>query len=175
MASARATALMLLVTVLYLLAVQPAASQGLPGSSSSCEAYVPRRVACPAEPFVTSVDDGNIQSEEAAWLAAREKQVMETGEWGKLLASLGVENAEELSKQPPPRMGIALSGGGLRATLNGAGVLAALTNGDAVRLTSAPGSFLPAFHSYGFSALASYLALRIGIGSLLHPPRQGSP
>jgi len=118
----------LLLVALGLSAVTPAAAQ-LGGSP--CEEYIPRRVECPAENFVTRVE-GNILPEEGAWLAAREQYVNATGAWRDYLLGLqlGLTDAE-IAELPPLRMGIALSGGGLRATLNGAGVVAGLTRDDA--------------------------------------------
>jgi len=118
----------LCLAALFCIAAAPSSGQPiLGGESSDCEGYVPIRVDCPSQPFVKSVVQGGLSEEEAAWLVTRQQHVVNSGAWADYLTSLGFTDSEQLPSQPPPRMGIALSGGGLRATLNGAGVVGGLT------------------------------------------------
>ncbi|KAK4208973.1 acyl transferase/acyl hydrolase/lysophospholipase [Rhypophila decipiens] len=103
------------------------------GNSDAPDGYAPAPVQCPeARPTIRPADTLSIQ--ESDWLRARDKNTFEA--MLNVLPRLGVtgldvegylRNLSE-SKGLLPRLGIAMSGGGYRALLNGAGALAAFDN-----------------------------------------------
>lgn len=97
---------------------------GLHQEPYTCDEYSPVGADCPEEPFVRSDVGGGIFPEERDWLAKR--AVVTAPAWSDYIASLSqslpdVDLSAALSS-PAPRLGFAASGGGLRATLNSAGV-----------------------------------------------------
>ncbi|KAM7197000.1 lysophospholipase [Rhypophila sp. PSN 637] len=103
------------------------------GNSDAPDGYAPAPVQCPeTRPTIRPAD--TLSVEESSWLRAREKNTFEA--MLNVLPRLGVTGLDvegylrNLSDSNGllPRLGIAMSGGGYRALLNGAGALAAFYN-----------------------------------------------
>lgn len=145
------------------------------------DGYTPKASSCPStKPAVRSAGTG-LSKSESAWLEARRNQTLPV--MSDFLSSLNIsgfdvagyfKNHSQRSIWSLPNIGIAVSGGGLRATFNGAGGLQAFdsreedSGGFGGLLQSATylsalsgGGWLVGsiFVSYGFSSLALLLTL----------------
>ena len=124
--SMRALAVVLLIA---LWGAAPASSQLAGGRSPfDCERYVPVPDTCPAETFVQEKVGGGLFDDEKQWLEARAAVISSSWEeyLGTIPAKIPDLDVLALVDVNVPRIGLASSGGGLRATLNTAGVVSAL-------------------------------------------------
>ncbi|ORY80202.1 AMP-binding domain-containing protein [Leucosporidium creatinivorum] len=99
--------------------------------------YAPRLVDCPTESLIERTGsplDGSqsLQADEAAYITTRRSQVLPPL-WTTYLANDTGYNVSQLMIEEP-KLGIATSGGGLRASLYGAGTIAALDSRNETNL-----------------------------------------
>jgi lysophospholipase len=105
--------------------------------SSPTGTYAPAFVQCPSTPMLRNVDESGLSQNETLWLAKREDVVYSA--WNQYLQQLnisGLDVNQFLSDNATlGKIGIAYSGGGFRAMLNGAGLFNAMDsrNPDAVK------------------------------------------
>ncbi|GAA5972657.1 hypothetical protein JCM11641_002960 [Rhodosporidiobolus odoratus] len=122
------------------------------GALAQAPSYAPTRVDCPSDPLITRTGNPNngsqtLDSNEQSYLQNRRENVSPTL-WQNYLnddstGSTGYTAMDVVNQQP--KLGLAVSGGGLRASLYGAGTISALDN----RNSSTAGGLLQ---------LADYLA-----------------
>ncbi|KAK6721067.1 hypothetical protein SNK05_004159 [Fusarium graminearum] len=106
---------------------------GLRGAPNAPDGYAPGQISCP-ETRPTIRPAANLSSEESKWLEQRDKNtgaalrdILKRFDIGNLDTDSYLDSI--LSDDDAlPRIGIAISGGGYRAMMNGAGAIAAFDN-----------------------------------------------
>jgi lysophospholipase len=116
---------------------------------SQSASYAPSFVPCPSTPLLRDAgqpQSGNqsLSPKEFDYIQSRETRVL-PGAWRQYLsgkASNTGYNVDRLLRNNPPRIAIAISGGGYRAALFGAGVLSALDQRNQSGVTAGTGGVL---------------------------------
>ena len=103
------------------------------GAPNAPDGYAPGKVSCPeTRPAIRQA--ANLSSEESKWLEQRDKNtgaalrdILKRFDIGNLDTDSYLDNILK-NDDALPRIGIAISGGGYRAMMNGAGAIAAFDN-----------------------------------------------
>ncbi|KAG6980368.1 Lysophospholipase 2 [Fusarium oxysporum f. sp. conglutinans] len=103
------------------------------GAPNAPDGYAPGQVSCPeTRPAIRQAN--NLSNDETTWLEQRDKNTVSALRY--ILKRFNIGNIDTDSYldgivsdgDAPPRIGIAISGGGYRAMMNGAGAIAAFDN-----------------------------------------------
>lgn len=131
--------------------------------------YVPTKVDCPSDVNLTRKADG-LSAQEAKYIASRHTKATES--LRQYLKPLDIKargnssfDVDAFLNQSSPRLAVAAAGGGLRATLTGAGVMAALDN--RVDSSSKVGGFLQATEYMSGLSGGSWLVGHMALSDLI--------
>ncbi|KAI9205197.1 lysophospholipase catalytic domain-containing protein [Polychytrium aggregatum] len=107
--------------------------------------FAPRRVECPSSPIVRQIKgQQTLAVQESDWVAGRETEVRDA--WRAYLQRVGLKDFDVeaflAANERLPRIGLAMSGGGNRAMLVGAGVISSLDERNPEAVSSKTGGIL---------------------------------